>query len=459
MGRRRIPAAAAGIDDAHPAQRRAPAQAARRRRPPGLAVTPRDGHWHIHGTISARGCERRVRRSTGLPARPEFKDAAEQIKRQIEDDFVNEVVHGIKPSLALGVAARRYLGLDDDGNKIPHKGRDIAANDFKKLQAAVRQFGKRQIDTITGAEWSDWALARNLGNSPSSIIRYMAPIKAFLRWCTGDNRQWLKAVPEIELPPVPRRRHRQRRRVAELYPQLLVFLFDHAALHLRAQVYTEWSTGCRVSSILFGCRLCDLVLSPERSQITFHDTKNGDPVTAYLHPAAAEILAEYLHYRGGLDRREDPLFLTDRNRPYSTRGRARGWGSENKTAWRGMVRRAVKARRRMAATARVEGARDRALALWAEATLLRQVTQHWLRHWFATHSQAIGMDLRSIAEQQGWRDYRSIQAYQHDVPEVRRRWVDQLPIGAGAGASGDSVDTFATRGRVNQIKISNKSII
>ncbi len=61
--------------------------------------------------------------------------------------------------------------------------------------------------------------------------------------------------------------------------------------------------------------------------------------------------------------------------------------------------------------------------LWAEAKLLRQVTQHWLRHWFATHGQAMGMDLRSIGEQGGWRDYRSIQGYSHDVPEVRRRWV------------------------------------
>jgi hypothetical protein len=39
------------------------------------------------------------------------------------------------------------------------------------------------------------------------------------------------------------------------------------------------------------------------------------------------------------------------------------------------------------------------------------------------------MDLRSIGEQGGWRDYRSIQGYSHDVPEVRRRWVDSLPIG------------------------------
>jgi len=57
------------------------------------------------------------------------------------------------------------------------------------------------------------------------------------------------------------------------------------------------------------------VLVPQRRQITFHNTKNGDRVTAYLHPAAAEALAEYLEHRGGLDKREGPLFLTDQGKP------------------------------------------------------------------------------------------------------------------------------------------------
>ena len=91
---------------------------------------------------------------------------------------------------------------------------------------------------------------------------------------------------------------------------------------------------------------------------------------------------------------------------------------------RGRVRCAVKAKRREAAA----GDRTTAQALWAQADLLRQVTQHWLRHWFATHALASGMDLHSIGAQGGWRDYRSIEAYQHDLPEVRRRGVDGLPI-------------------------------
>jgi integrase len=384
-----------------------------------------------------------VRRSTGLPARPEFAEAAEQIKRQVEGNFVDEIVYGIKPSVALGVAARRYLGLDDDGDKIPNRGHVVAFSDLKKLQAVVREFGLRRVDEITGTEWSDWLLRQNAGNVAATIQRYAAPIKAFLRWCAGAQQGWLKAVPAIDLPKVPRQRHRQRRRVAELHPELLAFLFEHAPLHLKAQVYTEWATGQRVSSILFGCRLCDLILAPGRSQITFHKTKNGDDVVCYLHSAAAEVLAEYLEFRGRLDRREGPLFLTDRHKPYSKHGRSHGWGSENKTAWRGMIRRAVKARRRMAAAARSTGEIAHARALWAEAALLRQLTQHWLRHWFATHALAMGMPESFVSAQGGWRDARSVRGYAHDVPEMRRQWLEKLPIGAPSGG-GD--DTFATRG-------------
>jgi site-specific recombinase XerD len=410
----------------------------RKKRAPGLDIIERDGNWHIHGTIHVRGRAKRIRRSTELPARSDTKEAALEIKRQIETQFVNEVVYGIKPSVALAVAARRYLGLNEEGEKLPGQGKDLGPTDLKILQTAVHEFGLRHLNLIAAEEWSGWAHRQNLGNTPRTLVRFMTPVLSFLRWCAGGDRQWLK-VPYIELPKLPYTRHWQRRRVAELSPELLAFLFDHAPLHLKAQLYTEWSTGARVSSILFGCRLCDLTLAPQRSQITFHDTKNGDRVTAHLHPAAAEVLAEYLDHRGHLERREGPLFLTHMHRPYSRRGRERGWSGFNKTAFVRTRQRAVKVKWRAAAVARVTGDRTTAASLWAEAALLAQVTQHWMRHWFATHALAMGMDLRSIGEQGGWRDYRSIQGYQHDVPEVRRRHVENLPIGKHA------IDTSFTR--------------
>lgn len=120
-------------------------------------------------------------------------------------------------------------------------------------------------------------------------------------------------------------------------PDLVLFLLQHAAPHLKAQIAVEWSTGARVSSILHGCRLCDVILATGREQITFHDTKNGEPVTAALHPFAAKAVAEYLQIRGKLEKREEPLFLADDGKPYKP-----GRGTQNRTAFDGMKRRAVK---------------------------------------------------------------------------------------------------------------------
>jgi integrase len=379
-----------------------------------------------------------VRCSTKLPARPDTYEAALAVKRQIETELTDAIRYGIKPSPAVGVASYRYLGLNETGQQLPNQGKVLGPTDRRIMRAAVREFGMRRLDQISNSEWSTWLRRQNAGNGPASLVRYSAPLRRFLRWCADPERGWLAAVPSMDLPRLPRQRHAKRRRVADLRPDLLVFLFSHAPIHLSAQLYTEWSTAARVSSVLFGCRLCDLILAEGRSQITFHNTKNGDAVTAFLHPAAAEVLTEYLEQRGHLDRREGPLFLTDQNKPYSVKSRQTGWGGQNKTSFRNTVRRAVKAKRREAAAARIAGDRDGAGLLWADAALLAQVTQHWLRHWFATHAMAQGMDLHAIGEQGGWRDYRSIQAYQHDVPEVRRRAVERLPIGG-------AIDTFFAR--------------
>jgi hypothetical protein len=91
---------------------------------------------------------------------------------------------------------------------------------------------------------------------------------------------------------------------------VISLLIDTAAPHLRGQIAIHWSTGARVSSLIYGCRLCDYLAVPGREQITFHDTKNGQRVEAAVHhPWAAAIMAEYLAWRGHLeDRARDRFF-------------------------------------------------------------------------------------------------------------------------------------------------------
>jgi site-specific recombinase XerD len=183
--------------------------------------------------------------------------------------------------------------------------------------------------------------------------------------------------------------------------------------HIAPQLAVEWSTGARVSSVLMGCRLCDLSLAEGREQITFIETKNGQPVTASLHPWTTEKVRAYLERRGRLDDREGPIFLDHRGRPYGSG--AKGSRGRNKTGFRNGRAKAVKAL--------IKAGRHQ------DAGLLAQVTQHWLRHWFATHTLKLTGDVRLVMDQGGWLDVRSVMRYAHDVPSVRRRAINALPIG------------------------------
>lgn len=207
---------------------------------------------------------------------------------------------------------------------------------------------------------------------------------------------------------------------------LIRHLFAHASPHLAAQMWTEWSTGARVSSILHGCSLSDLILAPGREQITYHNTKNGETVTSHLHPLAANALREYLKDRGRLHDRDRPLFLTDKNKPY----RRNTASVQNRTAFQAMKRRARTALRK-AAMLQVRAlmahnpqeATELLAKLRADHRLLGRVTQHWFRHMLATKMRG---DIRAAMDQGGWIDERSVMAYTIDVPEHRRRLVNEM---------------------------------
>ena len=60
---------------------------------------------------------------------------------------------------------------------------------------------------------------------------------------------------------------------------------------------------------------------------------------------------------------------------------------------------------------------------------MSQITQHWFRHLLATTMMALRAPVRVGMDQGGWLTVESFMAYAHDVPEVRRSVVDQLPLG------------------------------
>lgn len=433
MGRARIRAAARGDRRQGGGGSGGPGGPARR--PAGLAVVERDGSWHLHGTVQAGGRSRRVRRSTQLPARPEFRADAEALRERVEREILDELVHGRRPSPPLAVAARHYLGVDAGGRPKPgSRAERIGPSDLRVLEEIAGWAGARPVDAIEAREWNAFLDRRHKGNAADTRSRYVNPILSFLGWCADPDRGWLPAVPAIKRRPdvddgIDITRRAPRRPVEDMRPELLVFLFDQAHLALKAQLYVAWGTGARVSSILFGCRLEDLVLGRDRQQLTFRDTKNSDDVVALLQPPVVAVLQAYLAHRGKLHLRSGPLFLTPRGEPYSDRGRRLGWGGANKTAFNAMKRRAILKLLRWSVQARRAGDLEAAIGHKADARLVRQITQHWLRHWLATHSMAAEVPERLIMAQAGWRDPRSVRRYQHDVAAVRARLMDRLPIG------------------------------
>jgi len=106
-------------------------------------------------------------------------------------------------------------------------------------------------------------------------------------------------------------------------------------------------------------------------------------------------------------------------------------GHSNKTAFNGAKRRAIKtvAKRYDEAIAAMRTAGD-----WNEVDrllrrrdddlkLLAKITQHWLRHKFAT--EAGRKDMRVAMAQGGWRDPRSINGYQIADAEFQRSIVEE----------------------------------
>jgi len=404
------------------------------RRSQGIAVTERDGRWHVTGTVVARGRSVRVRKSTGLAARRDLYDAAWEEARAIEAEILGELTGARRPGDYLSIAAERYLTRS--------RQRPLGASTVAIIQELVAAFGTRRLNDIPEREWQPFVDARHAGNAPATRERYLNAVIAFLAWCTSPkSHAGLAAVPTFDRDARARNPNRRaRRRIRELRPELVGRLLASAHITLRAQLAVEWSTGARVSSVLHGCRLCDLIIAPGRSQLTFHDTKNGTAVTAALHPAAVRVLEDYLVWRGRLHDREAPLFLTYRHVPYRPTG---GWSGQNKTAFKAAQRRAVRALRSEAATAALAAwrrgeravARDIAEAAKADALLLRQVTQHWFRHLLATRMLQLG-DIRTAMDQGGWLDQRSVLGYAHDVLDHRRQVVNAL----------EGFDTPQTRG-------------
>lgn len=272
------------------------------------------------------------------------------------------------------------------------------------------------------------------GRKAETRERFLNPVVALLNAAIAKGQY-------AEMPKFKRDKkarsptRRARRRVANVRPHLLQLLIEASHIAIAAQICVEAATGGRVSSVLFGCAVEDLIMALGAMQITYHDTKNDDDVVAALPESVRSLLEGYLAWcqlqvdAGRVSAaRTAPLFLTPRGVPYKPNPNYTG--TRNKTAFNAAKRRALAKLKACGsqAIAELEAAGDAAGAARARQALaedidvVTKITQHWLRHKLCTELGRL--DLRVAMRQGGWRDVRSVQGYLIDDAEFQRAAVE-----------------------------------
>ncbi|KWV48383.1 hypothetical protein AS156_18035 [Bradyrhizobium macuxiense] len=362
----------------------------------------------------------RIRESLHVPATKENKQAADRAARKIVERVLAKLGGGVVHKAVSTLVSERFKG-------------DIGSSDKRILQEFTANFTTRILWDIPPEEIVAFADERQRANKPGTRERFISGLCSFL------NGQ-VKAGQYPKLPEFTRDQRarnpmrRARRDVQQFRIQLLEDIIGSAHLTLAIQLRIEYVAGSRVSSVLQGCKLGDLNLAT--MTLTFRNTKNGDDVACALPSSIKPDLDAYLEWRQIQVRRgkvppgsDQPLFLHYKGLPYKPNGGA--WGTQNKVAFNNAKRRAVATVRQRYDDA-IEAMRaagdqrevDRLRRLKEDdLTLMQRITQHWLRHKFAT--EAGRKDMRAAMAQGGWRDSRSIVGYFIPDGEYQRQVVEE----------------------------------
>jgi hypothetical protein len=386
----------------------------------GLTISVRGSTFQVSGTLRRSGQSQRVRETLGVAAERDSINQAELVARRISERVLGELGGGV---------IRRAVSVLVEQRFEEH----IGPSDKRILQDLTAKFTVRILWDIPPQEIVAWVDDRQRGLKAETRERFISGICAFLN--KQINAGQYAALPEFQRDQKARNPlKRARRAVQKFRAQLLAEIIDCAHITIATQLQVEYVGGARVSSLLQGCRLEDLDM--DTLTLTFRDTKNGDDVPCALPSTIKPLIENYLAWRQQQVRRgfigpgsAEPLFLHYKGRPYKPNNGA--WGTQNKTAFNGAKRRALA---RLAArydeaiaAMRAKGDRreiERLLRLKADdLTLLARITQHWLRHLFAT--EAGRKDLKIAMAQGGWRDPRSINGYLIADAEFQRAVVEE----------------------------------
>ncbi|MDX9862925.1 MAG: tyrosine-type recombinase/integrase [Rhodospirillales bacterium] len=370
----------------------------------------------MEGTVRAGGRSCRIRRSTGFPADDDHFEIAQTEKNRLETEIINAAVHGLPPTRSFAEAAIAYL-------KLPRE-RPLGATQVRCVQQLNKHFGLMTLRSIDETAIAAYFEKHHAGNKPASLERVKNALSAVLVY--AKRMKWIDMLPDMFRDEDARNPLRRRRVTDKWLPMEDCFLIiDHAAPHLRPQLAVKFATGCRDPQ-LASVKIGDFTLDLGRGQVIFRGTKNDDDVVSSLQDWAVECVLEYFQTERKNARRSDPAFLTDKGKPYaSSHGR---WGGRIKKGFNSARRRAAESLLKQAAEEVEAGIAEclETTEKFERAEKLKRATPHWLRHSMATHMLKLGGDVGSTMDQGGWRDARSLQIYNHDVPEHRRTVVNRI---------------------------------
>lgn len=390
-----------------------------------LTIFQRGDYFHVRGTVRKGDRSKLVREGLGVVATRQNKPIAEIEARRIEARVAAELGGGKRLSFATN--ANSFL------TRSPAK--PVGSRDAAIIQELTRHFGTRILWDIPPHEFVRFVDERQRGNKSESRERYLSTVCSFLN-VTISGGQYPEMPPFIRDQNARNPATRAKRPVQQFRQDLVQDIINAAHATIGIQLAVEWVGGSRVSSVLQGCTLGDLDLSNRQMTLTFRDTKNGDDVPVALPEALRSTFLAYLEWRtlqvraGKIGPGSDqPLFLHYKGRPYKPNNGA--WGTQNKTGFNAAKRRAIKVveARYDAKIVAMKAAGDvtevdRLQRFKADdIALLKRITQHWLRHKFATD---VGRkDPVAAKRQGGWRDSRSLAGYLIEDAEYQRDLIEQ----------------------------------
>jgi hypothetical protein len=306
------------------------------------------------------------------------------------------------------------------------------------IRELTAHFGTRILRDIPGAEFVSFIDERNVGNTAETRERQLNVLVALLTVAIAAS-QYPSMPKFIRNAEARNPTTRKIRPVERVGANIVGAIFRSSHIANTIQYAIEEVTGARVSSVLFGCSLGDLVLTSGKMTLHFRNTKAGFDVPSALPEDMRPLLEEYLGWRQQQVRAgrigpgsDEPLFLTPRGVPYKKN--LAYTGTRNKTAWCAAKRRAKalieQEYETEIAIAEAAGDRTRADELRRkqadDLAVLAKMTQHWWRHLLATNLGRL--DPKAAMRQGGWKDPRSLAGYIMEDAEYQRELVEKRGV-------------------------------